>query len=158
MKNRRGFSMVEVLIVMFIMGILATFTTFTWNRYSSNANLRSAARDVQADMANAKEKARSESRIYKITFDDSSNNNYVISYAETATPTVFNTYQTKTPRTFDADIAISAANFSGTKQIFFRVRGTSDPNGTVTLRNSRGSTAVITVSTTGKAYVTFNMQ
>ncbi|MFH1080963.1 MAG: prepilin-type N-terminal cleavage/methylation domain-containing protein [Pseudomonadota bacterium] len=155
MKNdRNGFSLLEVLIVVVIIGIVAAMSVLGWQRYTLNANLRSAARDIVTDFQNCKVRANSESRAYTIAFDQGANR-YTISSPATTLPAVSTV---KSPTAHGGGIQITNANYgmSGSS-ITFATRGTSSA-GTVTLTNSRASTAVITTNTTGKAYVTFNMQ
>jgi len=111
---------------------------------------------VASDISRFRERAKTENRVYNINFNTGANNYTIAAAATTTFPTAFN--QTKTPTAFANHIRITAANFSGANDIFFRVRGTSDPMGTVTLENRITSTAVITVSMTGKAYVIFDIK
>lgn len=156
MRNRLGFTLIELMIVIVILGILSGMTGFMWNRYVANADLRAAARDVAADIAKFREMAKTENRVYNMNFNTGANNYTITAAATTNFPATFS--QTKSPTSFANHIRITAANFSGANDIFFRVRGTSDPMGTVTLQNRVTSTAVITVSMTGKAYVTFDIK
>ncbi len=148
MKCKRGFTLIELIIVIALLGILAAIASFAWNKYTTNSNLRAAARDVASDFFVTRQKAVSESVNYRIAFDVA-NNNYVITNVSTAAS------QTKTPASFAADIALQAANFGG--NVDFQARGTVEA-GNVVLRNSRNSTATITVNITGRTYVRFVMQ
>jgi len=154
MPRRRGFTLIELMIVIAIIGIVAGMGVLGWQRTVFNSNLRSAGRDIVTDFQSCKVKANSESRAYTITFDQGANT-YTISSPATTLPAV-NTV--KLPTVHGSGIQITNANYgmSGSS-ITFTSRGTSSA-GTVTLTNTRGSTAIITTNTTGKAYVTFNMQ
>lgn len=152
MKTSKGFSLVELIIVIAIIGILASISSYAWQRHVDNGNLRTAARDVVSDFQNCKVKATSENRNYQISFVTGTNSSYTISAPATDTHTAAST--TKLPTVHGAGIQINSAP---TGIMTFWARGTSS-NGTVTMINSRGSTATITTNITGKAYVTFVMQ
>lgn len=147
--------MIEMVIVVAIISIVAAMSALGWQRYVLNANLRSAARDIATDFQNCKARANSESRVYTITFDQGANT-YTISAPATTNLPILSTV--KSPAVEGRVIQITNANYgmSGSS-ITFTSRGTSSA-GTVTLTNTRTSTAIITTNTTGKAYVTFNMQ
>lgn len=153
MKHPKGFSLVELMIVIALMGIIATIGSFSWNKYTTNANLRAAARDVASDFFVTREKAVSESVRYRITFDVT-NNNYTIERG-TITGSPYTVIETKTPASLARDITLQSANFGGA--VSFQARGTVDA-GNVVLSNSRGSTAKITVNMTGRTYVEFTTQ
>ena len=146
-QNKKGFTIVEMLIVIVVLGTIAAVASSNWNKYTVNANLRSAARDVASDFFVTREKAVSENANYRVTFDVGANN-YVI------TNLVTGVLQTKTPTSFGADIVLQSVNFGGS--VDFQTRGTVS-NGNLVLRNSRGSTATITVNITGRTYVQFAM-
>lgn len=155
MKNdRNGFSVVELVIAVFIIGIVTAMAALGWQSYVLNANLRSAARDIVTDFQSCKVKASSESRDYTITFDQGANS-YTISSPATTLPAVSTV---KLPTVHGRGIQIANANYGMSGSIItFKSRGTSSA-GTATLTNTGGSTAIITTNTAGKAYVTFNMQ
>lgn len=157
MKENRGFSLIELMIVIAIFSIMASISSLAWQRYVNNANLRSAARDVVSDFQNCKAKAISESRVYQISFTTGTNSSYTISAAANTTHAAVST--TKLLSVYGSGIKVDNAAFWGvpTNRITFQVRGTCS-NGTVVLTNSRASSATITTNVTGKTYVTFDMQ
>ncbi len=146
--DSKGFSLVELMIVIALMGIMAGIGSFAWSKYTMNANLRAAARDVASDIFVTREKAVSESTGYRITFDVGGN-----SY--TIANTVTGTSQTKALGAFAPGIVLQSASFGGNMN--FQARGTVDA-GNLVLRNSRNSTATITVNITGRTYVSFVTQ
>jgi type II secretion system protein H len=155
-RTKRGFTLVELLIVIGIIGILSTIALFGWRGYQDNVNLRTAARDVATDIAATKQRAVSEGVQYRITFSTAANN-YIIEQG-TAAGAPYTTIQTKSPTAFGAGsgLSINSANFSGAQQVLFFTRGTLS-SGAVIMRNSKGSQATITVNFAGKTHVQFAM-
>jgi hypothetical protein len=119
-------------------------------------NLKSAARDIQSDFLSLKQRAISESTMYRITFDVNANSYTIEKGTESGSP--FVPLQVKSPRAFGADIGLQNVGFSGgTPAIIFQERGIAT-NGQVLLTNSRGSTATVITSVSGRTYVQLNMQ
>jgi type IV fimbrial biogenesis protein FimT len=156
-RTKRGYTLVEVMIVVVLIGILSTLAVFAWQGYRDNINLRTAARDVATDMTATRQRAVSEGVQYRITFSTAANN-YIIERG-TSAGAPYTTLQTKTPTTHGtgSGLSINSANFSGAQQVLFFTRGTLS-SGTVILRNSKGSQATITVNFAGKTHVQFAMQ
>ena len=166
----KGFSLVELMIVIAIIGIVAAIASLAWQRAAANTNLQTAARELAADMANTKHRAVAEDVCYRMTITAGIPGTYTIEqgnaaccstiacpsdmYNTAGTPgTIFTVIRTKSPTDGDkgAGLSINGAN----NIITFSPRGTSSP-GNVVLQNSRGSTATIITNFTGKTYVTFN--
>ncbi|MEN6487629.1 MAG: GspH/FimT family pseudopilin [Smithella sp.] len=154
MKTNKGFSLVELIIVIAIIGILASISSFAWQRHVDNTNLRTAANDVISDFQNCKIKATSENRNYQISFITGTNSSYTISAPATDTHAAVSI--TKLPTAHGAGIKITSATYSA-NIITFQARGIGT-SGTIVMANSRASNATITTNITGRAYVTFTMQ
>lgn len=162
MDSRRGFSLIELIIVIAIIGIMATISAYAYQSYVNNTNLRTAARDMVSDFQNCKGKAISESRDYQISFTTGTNSSYTISASATTNHAAVST--TKSPTAFGNGIQIivedTCNGFFGTSAaniIRFQARGTS-ANGCVKLTNTRGSKATITTNVTGRTHVAFAIQ
>jgi type II secretion system protein H len=148
--NKKGFSLVELVIVIALIAIVAAIATPSWQKYRANTNLKTAAREVMADIFNAKQRAVEENLdVYRIGFSVI-NNNYGLIRIDTGV-----TLWTKSFAGFGNDIHIDSVTFNGSV-VSFNKRGTSS-QGTVVLGNGSGSTAAITVNITGRAYVEFDM-
>jgi prepilin-type N-terminal cleavage/methylation domain-containing protein len=167
-----GFSLLELMIVLTIFGIMASTASFYIVRYTNNTNLRTAARQLLSDIANAKQRSVTEGLCYRMTITTGTPGNYTIERADcsccsacsspcTSTPT-FTVRATKSPTDIGAGLRISNTTYNGSI-IYFQPRGTSS-FGAITLVNSKVckgsncSTATITSNITGKTYVTFAMQ
>jgi prepilin-type N-terminal cleavage/methylation domain-containing protein len=148
--NKNGFSLTELMVTIALFTILCLMAIPQFLRFAENGNLRSATRDITSDIMNMRETALARGAQCRITFNTGANN-YILT-----TP---DGNMTKTPSNFSPDIVITNAGFFGgnPNSIAFQPRGTAT-NGTLTLRNARGSTATITVNITGKTYATFTMQ
>lgn len=157
----QGFSLVELMIVIAIIAVMTGVASINWLRYSSNTDLKNAARDIASDFQNCKAKAISESRDYQISFTTGTSSSYTITAPANAVLAAVNT--TKLMSSFGSGIRIvfeSGCNGYGAAPvnvILFETRGTSKM-GCVKLTNTRGSSAAITTNITGKSYVTFAMQ
>jgi prepilin-type N-terminal cleavage/methylation domain-containing protein len=164
MQRHKGFTMIEVLIVIAIIGILAAITNFAWHRLVFNTNLRAAAREIEADLKLIKERARADSSsgtVYSITFNLGANNYSMIGSTGTKSPTAFASDIRITSMVDGAGNNIT----SGTQTITCLARGTfrddtsaNPASGSLTLTNQRGSTATITFNATGRTYVSFASQ
>lgn len=146
--DRKGYSLVEMLVVIAIIGVLLSVAMPYWAKYRQNSNLRTAARAVAADIFAMKQRSAGEMINYRITFDQNGN-----SYSMINTSTG-NTVQTRNISDFGEGITITAVTF-GSSRINFETRGTASP-GAVTLKNSKDSTATVTVSINGRTHVDFS--
>lgn len=144
-KGQKGFSLVEVMIVIAILAILLAIAVPSFQRFAINSDLRSAARDIAGDFFLCKERAIAENATYTITFNVGANT-YAIVCPDT---------RTKTPATFRPNnIVLQSAS---TTAYTFQPRGTVTA-GNIALTNSRNSTATITINITGRTSVAFTMQ
>lgn len=155
MSYQKGFSLVELMIVIALMGIMAAIATPALQRYAINRNLKSAARDITSDFLMCKARAIAENRKYRIVFNVAGND-YTIEERDTADTAWINP-RTKAPTSFESDIIFTNVAFGAGATATFKTRGTVTA-GHVWLKNSRNSTAKITTNITGRTYVDFNMQ
>lgn len=149
----RGFTLIEMMIVIAVIGILSAVSLFGWMGYQNNVNLRTAASEVMSDIASSRQRALSEGIQYCIQFADGSPN-YSINATSCTAPTQT---QAKNLTNFGSGLSVSNTNFNSDR-VSFLPRGTLSSNtGTIVLTNSRNSTATIIINITGRAYVSFTM-
>jgi len=149
--KRSGFSLVELMIVIAIIGILSSIAIPAWNRYRQNADLKTAARAIAGDFFNMKQRAVGEQTRYRITFD-LANHRYQLIRGSIGNDVV----QTRNLSEFGAGITLTGTTFANDTVNFF-TRGTTDW-GAVSLKNALESTATITANPVGRTHVSFNMQ
>jgi len=180
-KESKGLSLIEMMIVVLLIGIMATISSYAYSRYVNNTNLRSWARQLATDITAMKAKAvlRAD-RSYQISFNKTANT-YTLNTYDISTPPNLLTSESRPLTTLfgysTPGITINSLPGGGTTYtLTFLTRGllSSSPNAIpsavtncdatttytcwIVFQNSRGSQATITFNIEGKTYVTFAMQ
>ena len=150
------FTLVEFLLIIVLIAIITTIAIPFYSRYSSNTKLKAAAKHIQAEILEMKERAMAEGTMYRITFDARINTYTIEKGTETGAP--YTAIEVKTLNSFGGDAGIFSAVFDGgIPTITFGEKGIAT-NGRVVLTNSHGSTATIAASVSGRTYVQVNNQ
>ena len=174
-RKNNGFSLIEVIIVMAILGTLLAIAAPNFSRYRDNADLKEAARDISSDLQLYKQRAIAENVRYRITFNSGANNYDVQKESTLGTSafgvpppagnTVVNVVTDKEIGSGNVIETSTAANFGGNAYVTFLPRGiieenTSSPNADgLTLRHkTRLSTATINVTKMGKINVEYTLK
>lgn len=151
----RGFTIVELIIAMVVLAILIMIAIPNFHRLAINGNLKTAARDLIADLNALRENAMANNtqcirpltgECFDLTFN-LGNNTYTVNPAS-GLPN-----GGKSPASIASDIHLTAGT-----AVTFLTRGTLSQGGSVVLTNSRGSTATITFNLSGRTYVQFYWQ
>ena len=139
--NRKGITMIELIVVMAIIAIGAVLIAPNIGAWLPYYRLRSATRDMVSTMRVAHMKAISNSLRYQIFFDIA-NNNYVLQYQNTGDPVNDGAVQTlPTGVQFNTTFG-NIANF---------FPDSTSTNGNVILNNTKGTTKTIQLlGTTGR--------
>jgi len=137
LKEARGFTLVEILVVTAVFGILAAIAVPQFSAVQPSFRLNGAARQVFSEIMSARMKAINENTTYTVTFPD----NHTIQIVGSAT------------RTVDLQTLYSGVTLSSSAAtINLSSRGTADVSSTITLTNPSGSKTV-SVKITGAATI-----
>ena len=157
-KSSRGFTVIEMVIVIAIIAIAVSVAAPNFNSFRQNTNLKEAARDISSDISLYRQRAVSENIGYRINFNASANT-YTIQKQTALASTIYNDLTTKNVGAGNANIVISGTpGFSGgVTYVTFNPRGTSGAGSLMLKHTKRLSTATITTNLMGRVNVTYNL-
>lgn len=130
---KEGFTLLEILVAMAILGILTTFTILRWSALLPTFRLNSAARQIHSELHNLRGKAAAENVSFQLVYSEG-NPNYTTKRDGVPQAT----------KTLPRGTVISRAG-----KISFSPRGTASAN-RVRIRNIKGTCSQIIVSPTGR--------
>ncbi len=157
--NARGFSLIEIIIVVMIIAIISAVSVPSLMPYIINRDLKTAAQDIAGDFFELKHSAISTGRVHRIDFNVTGNS-YSVSRCDANGHNCAVMYL-KSPAAFGRDIVFDPvdppAYSGGLPRITFLPRGTA-LMGSLHLINSRGSTVKITTQITGRTYLEWTLK
>ena len=152
-----GFSLVELLITLVILGAVLAISVPVVSGWLANAGLKSVARTMAADVTYLREAAVSSGRTHMMSFDTSANA-YTLRWDSDGAGTYADVPNYAASRTL-AEIGNGVRITSVSQAAILMIpNGSINPFGTVVVINDRGSRATITTLITGRSHVTYNMQ
>lgn len=155
-RGASGFSMVELLITLVLLGIVTAIAVPSYRGWVDNSNLKGAARMISSDFYDARARAMAENRPYTITYSPDPANTYRIQAA--AANGLAAVDETKSFGEYGTVRMSSVNGGAAAVAVTVQPRGSAAPSATIGLTNVRNSTGTITVLMTGRAHVTYSMQ
>lgn len=157
MDKSRGFTLLELIIVLAILSVVASMSMPVWQRWAINGNLKTAALEIFYEFALLKEKATGDNRTYRMELDVNNQSYSLQRCDDSGSPcSDWTTFETKSLAAVAGDIVFDAEKTT-VSDYRFQTRGTVTM-GTIGLKNRRNSTATITVNITGRARMRVDFQ
>jgi len=159
-SNRKGFSLVELMVVVAIIGIMAAVSVFSALEVLPRYQLHSAARDFSGNLRLARKKAIQSAQNVRIVFDQARNMYSIGARAIPYQGTLASHYgggvcfgfgsATKSAASTSSRLPASPVTFQGTiPMVTFNQRGLSNA-GSAYFTNRRGDCCAVVVSTSGR--------
>ena len=150
-KDSPGFTLLELMITLLILGILASFAIPAFSAWLPGYRLRCAVRDLYSNMQHAKMTAIKENKKYKLVFNEMGEDSYVLQRPDETIEKIINflDYDPNGNIGYGCGTATKSATTSGGplpsdfisyqyNRAVFNSRGTGSP-GYVYLANSKGT-------------------
>jgi type II secretion system protein H len=169
-KAINGFSLVEMMIVIAIIGIVIAIASPSFYKYRQNTNLKEATRELSADISYWRQTSVAENTRYRIVFNQAANS-YTIQRENPANSGAYvnlstidaSVTDTKSPGSVSSSIIIMGApndpGFTGgVAYITFQPRGTMSAGSVWLQHTSRLSTSKITTNLMGRVNVAYDLK
>lgn len=134
-RRHNGFTLVELVLVILIVGVIAAIAMPRFAQASARQQLEAAARRVEADLNQARIRARAASRSVTVTFDV--NRNLYQFNNEGGEATIVELGMSP------YNVSIANADFSGNAKAYFNGYGLPASGGTVTLSSGSGKINIV---------------
>jgi type II secretion system protein H len=155
-QNRLGFTLMEMVIVVVVIGIIAAMAVPSFITYMPKLKVKSAAREIVSNLRLARSKSVSERRPYGVVFNLSTNT--VITFADTNDP-ASQTYSTSdsltATRTLGTDIDLSSCTYDN-NCVVFNSTGAASTSGDLQIVTADGSVlmSINLLASTGRVRLT----
>ena len=131
-RIRRAFTIIEVLMVLFVLGVISTLAVPRYGNFVAQHRAESAARRIAADIALARRHARLTSTSQTIQFDTSTNSYVVSGMSSLDNPAGFYTVALA-DEPYNASIASISLDSNDNGTITFDGYGVADTGGSIVI-------------------------
>jgi type II secretion system protein H len=143
----KGFTTAELLVVVAIVGVLAGMTAPSLHHWLSTLRVDTVAREIAAELQLGKMRAITENGRYRMSFD-LEHQAYVMQKEVLGA-----WHNVEASRSLPTGLRLVSVS-DGRNPLYFEPRGTTPGgNALITLKNARGRTRVVSISTGGRVHV-----